>query len=88
MSLQLSNVRVKISWQRPTSSNGRILGYEVTYSPIGGVERALSASSESIILSELRELPCNACNGLIYFPNGLIFYTGHPSLQRLRCHSE
>ena len=62
MALPLSNGSVRITWQRPTSSNGRILSYEVTYGPIGGVERALSASTESITLNGLRELtghkPC------------------------------
>ena len=67
MSVPMSNGSVRISWQSPTNSNGRILGYEVTYGPIGGVERGLSVSSESITLNGLRELPCNAyctCNGL------------------------
>ena len=63
----MSNGSVGMSWQRPTSSNGRILGYEVTYGPIGGVERALSVSTESITLNGIRELLCNAyctCNAL------------------------
>ena len=60
MSVPLSNGSIRITWQSPTNSNGRILGYEVTYGPIGGVERALSASSESITLNELRELLCSA----------------------------
>ena len=45
-----------MTWQSPTNSNGRILGYGVTYGPIGGVERVLSPSSESITLNGLREL--------------------------------
>ena len=62
MSLPLSNGSVRITWQSPTNSNGGILGYDVTYGPIGGVERALSASTESVTLNGLRELsehkPC------------------------------
>ena len=62
MALPLSNGSVRITWQRPTNSSGRIVGYEVIYGPIDGVERALSASTESITLNGLRELtehkPC------------------------------
>ena len=56
MSVPLSNGSVRVTWQRPTQSYGRILGYEVTYGPIGGVETALSVSTESITLNGLREL--------------------------------
>ena len=62
MSVPLSNGSVRITWRGPTNSNGRILGYDVTYGPIGGVERALSATTELIILNGFRELaehkPC------------------------------
>ena len=62
MSVPMSNGSVRITWKRPLNSNGRILGYEVTYGPIGGVERSLSVSTESITLNGLRELtehkPC------------------------------
>ena len=56
MSVPMSNGSVRITWQRPLNSNGRILGYEVTYGPIGGVETVLSATTESAALNGLREL--------------------------------
>ena len=60
MSVPMSNGSVRITWQRPASSNGRILSYGVTYGPIGGTETALSASTESITLNGLRELSYSA----------------------------
>ena len=55
--MPLSNASVRVTWQRPANSNGRILGYKVTYSPIGGDRRTLIAFNESVILTGLRELP-------------------------------
>ena len=63
MSVPMSNGSVRITWQSPTNSNGRILGYDVTYGPIGGVERTLSVSTESIILTGLGEL--TFCDGIL-----------------------
>ena len=55
--MPLSNGSVRVTWQRPDNSNGRILGYKVTYAPIGGDRKTLIAFNESVILTGLRELP-------------------------------
>ena len=83
MSVPMSNGSVRITWQRPTNSNGRLLDYEVTYGPIGGVERALRASSESITLNGLRELSF----GILPFTMQNNFLLC-PFLQRLRFHTK
>ena len=67
MSVPVSNGSVRITWQKPTNSNGRILGYEVTYGPIGGVERVPSATSESITLNGLRELQIESIKVDLHF---------------------
>ena len=83
MAVPMSNGSVRITWQRPLNSNRRILDYEVTYGPIGRMERTLRASSELITLNGLRELSF----GILPFTMQNNFLH-RPFLQRLRFHTK